>query len=98
MLTIEQAAQLFKALSDPNRLLILKRLIEGETCGCTLIHNLPISQPTLSHHLNTLTQHQLTLAHKEGTWKKHHVNKAQLDTLIQFLTELRDAETSCERQ
>lgn len=97
MLTIENAAQLFKVLSDSNRITILKRLVEGETCGCTLIHNLPISQPTLSYHLDTLTKNHFTSATKEGTWKKHHVNKTQLDELIQFLIELRDAEASCER-
>ena len=49
-----EVASLFKALSDENRLVILKRLIEGETCGCTIIDNLSISQPTLSYHLNIL--------------------------------------------
>ena len=34
-------ASLFKALSDDNRLTILKLLIQGETCGCTLIDKLP---------------------------------------------------------
>lgn len=43
-------ASLFKALSDDNRLTILKLLIQGETCGCTLIDKLPITQPTLSYH------------------------------------------------
>jgi len=98
MLTTEQAANLFKVLSDTNRITIMKRLIEGETCGCTLIHNLPISQPTLSYHLETLTKNQFTVAHKEGTWKKHHVNKSQLDELISFLIDLRDSKESCERQ
>jgi ArsR family transcriptional regulator, arsenate/arsenite/antimonite-responsive transcriptional repressor len=97
MLSPEKAAQLFKILSDANRLNIMKRLVEGETCGCTLIQNLPISQPTLSYHLDTLTKNQFTFATKEGTWKKHVVNKNQLNELIQFLIDLRDAKTSCDR-
>jgi ArsR family transcriptional regulator len=96
-MTTETASQLFKVLSDENRITILKRLIEGETCGCTLIHHLPISQPTLSYHLDALTKSNFTTATKEGTWKKHHVNKSQLDELIQFLIDLRDCESSCER-
>lgn len=88
----EEYSLMFKALSDDNRLKILKRLIQGETCGCTLIDKMPISQPTLSYHLRLLTESGLTTAYKEGNWKKHFVNKDKIDQLIQFLTELKNSE------
>ena len=86
---------MFKALSDENRLKILELLIQGETCGCTLIHKLPISQPTLSYHLKTLTEAGLTRAYREGTWIKHHVDYEKLDALIEFLNRLKKSETAC---
>ncbi|MEF3693110.1 MAG: metalloregulator ArsR/SmtB family transcription factor [Acholeplasmataceae bacterium] len=88
-------ATLFKALSDENRLLILKLLIQGETCGCTLIDKLPITQPTLSYHLKILTEAGLTKAYKEGTWVKHHVDHDKIDLIIKYLVDLKNEETAC---
>ena len=85
-------AELFKAMSDENRLKILKQLLSGERCGCTLINKLPISQPTLSYHLKWLNKVGLTTSYKEGTWNKHEVNKAKINQMIAFLEELRDTE------
>lgn len=86
----------FKALSDDHRLTILKLLIQGETCGCTLIDKLPISQPTLSYHLRQLTDAGLTTSHREGNWIKHHVNHSSIDEMIAFLTELKHSLPECE--
>jgi len=88
-------ASLFKALSDDNRLTILKLLIQGETCGCTLIDKLPITQPTLSYHLRILTDAGITQAYKEGTWVKHHVNHEKIDELIQYLIDMKNGEKTC---
>jgi ArsR family transcriptional regulator len=85
----------FKALADTNRLKILELLIKGETCGCTLIDKLPITQPTLSHHLKILNKAGLTIAKKDGTWMKHHVDKNRIDEIIQFFQELKEAEEVC---
>lgn len=87
--------QVFKALSDPNRLKIYELLIKGETCGCTLIDKLPITQPTLSHHLKVLHLAGLTYAKKEGTWIKYHVNYEALDQVIGFLSGLKQMEGTC---
>ena len=92
----EKMASVFKAMSDENRLKILKLLLSGERCGCTLIDQLPISQPTLSYHLKWLTKVGLTTSYKEGTWNKHEVNKDVLNELIDYLIKLRDTEeTQC---
>lgn len=91
---MKEKADLFKALSDPNRLIILQRLLAGETCSCTLIEGLSITQPTLSFHLKTLSDLGLTTTHKEGTWKKHHVNLEKIDELIEFLKELKNTQVT----
>ncbi|MGD9909671.1 MAG: ArsR/SmtB family transcription factor [Candidatus Izemoplasmatales bacterium] len=82
----------FKALSDANRLAIVELLLQGETCGCTMIDKLPISQPTLSYHLKTLTEAGLAIAKREGNWIKHQINKERLSEMITYLEYLRDLE------
>lgn len=91
-------AKLFKALSDDNRLTILRCLIQGETCGCTLIDKLSITQPTLSYHLKTLSDAGLTTHQKDGTWKKHHVDYQVIDDMIAFLLDLKNAKITCDEK
>ncbi|HRX91717.1 MAG TPA: metalloregulator ArsR/SmtB family transcription factor [Candidatus Izemoplasmatales bacterium] len=90
-----QMAEAFRALSDPNRLLIMKLLLEGESCGCTLINSLPISQPTLSYHLRMLSASGLVTSRKEGTWNKHFVNKEKIKETIKYLEELLETKKTC---
>ena len=86
----------FKVISHPIRLEIVELLIKGETCGCTLIDKLPISQPTLSYHLNAITEAGLATTKREGNWIKHYIDKNKINEMIQFLEHLRDMEAdSC---
>ena len=41
-------AGLFKALSDPNRLMIVDMLSCGELCACKILEQFNITQPTLT--------------------------------------------------
>lgn len=91
----KKQAELFKALSDENRLKILELLIAGETCGCTLIDKLPISQPTLSYHLKILTEAGITKAKKDGVWMKYTVNKEVLQALVSFLDSIQKSTSVC---
>lgn len=92
----EEMIKYFKALSDLNRLEIVELLIKGETCGCTLIDKLPITQPTLSYHLKHITQSGLATARKEGNWVKHYIDRSKIDDMIKFLENLKNAsEDSC---
>lgn len=87
-----QIVEYFKVFSDKNRLEIIKLLLQGETCGCTLIEKLPISQPTLSYHLKTITASGLATSKREGNWIKHHIDKDKINDMITFLEQLRDME------
>ena len=51
----EVDAEVFKALSDANRLKILSMLSSGEICACRILEALDITQPTLSHHMKILS-------------------------------------------
>lgn len=85
---MKEYADIFKVLSDENRIKILDLLVKGETCSCELIHELPISQPTLSYHLKLLGEYHLITSIKEGNRIMHTVNKEKLRELSSFLSEL----------
>ena len=63
-------AGLFKALADPHRLTILATLAraEDEVCVCDFTAELPLNQPTVSHHLKILRDAGLVLCERRGTW------------------------------
>lgn len=61
-------AKVFKAFSDPNRLHILHALKKGDICGCNLLKELNISQPTLSHHMKILCEARIVKGRKQGKW------------------------------
>ncbi len=88
----EKYARLFKVLADENRLKIIELLIKGETCGCTLIDKLPISQPTLSYHLKMISEAGIAYSKKEGNWIKYYINKDKLTEIKVFIEQIRDIE------
>lgn len=52
--TAEKAAEFLKTLANPNRLIILDCLLEGESCVGDLEKSLNISQSALSQHLSRM--------------------------------------------
>jgi ArsR family transcriptional regulator len=88
----DKIIEYFKVFSDKNRLEIIELLLKGETCGCTLIDKVPISQPTLSYHLKTITVSGLATSKREGNWIKHYIDKEKINDMIRFLEQLRDTE------
>lgn len=74
----------FKALSDPIRLDILKILYSSESvCVCQLVDKFNISQSKLSYHLKLLLSADLIDKSSQGKWNFYSVNK---DTLSKILT------------
>ena len=64
---------IFKALSDENRIRILKMLRNGEKCACKLLEELNISQPTLSHHMKILCDAGIVTGRKDGKWMHYSI-------------------------
>lgn len=66
--------RLVKALADENRLAILQLLQGGEKCGCVLLEELHITQPTLSHHMKILCDSGLVDSCKDGKWMHYSLS------------------------
>jgi len=60
------ASLAFKALSDPIRREILKKLKKRDMTPSELSLHFPISDPSLSHHLNALKAANLVTSEKQG--------------------------------
>ena len=63
-------AELFKALADPARVLIVNTLATSAEplCACEFEPLLGLSQPTVSHHLKRLTDAGLLEREQRGKW------------------------------
>lgn len=60
--------KVMKALSDPNRVKVLKLLQHRVMCVCELQAALDIAQPTVSKHLKILEDAGLVFCEKDGLW------------------------------
>ncbi len=83
-------ADVFKALSDSNRLRILEMLTGGELCACRLLEELDVRQPTLSHHMKILCKCGLVTSRREGQWSYYSIDQDKLEEVIGFLSGLAD--------
>ena len=76
----EQTITILKALADPTRLDIIKRLAcskEGAPGSSVSCHS-TLSQPTMSHHFCKLVEAGVVLEHKSGKEKIYEVNTTLL--------------------
>lgn len=80
-----QKALALKALADPNRLVILEQLMDGERCACKLLEQLRISQPTLSHHMKILHEAGLVCCRRDGKWMHYRLNRNKFMELGRLL-------------
>jgi ArsR family transcriptional regulator, arsenate/arsenite/antimonite-responsive transcriptional repressor len=65
--------KVMKALSDPNRVKILKMLQQKSMCVCEIQMLVELAQPTVSSHLKVLNDAGLVTYRKSGLWVNYHV-------------------------
>ncbi|MFH1241960.1 MAG: metalloregulator ArsR/SmtB family transcription factor [Pseudomonadota bacterium] len=65
--------KVMKALSDPNRVKIVKMLQHKSMCVCELREAIQISQPAVSKHLKLLEEAGLVGFKKDGLWVNYHI-------------------------
>jgi DNA-binding transcriptional ArsR family regulator len=84
---------ILKALSNPSRILILRELMTCRDCiNGELVAKLPLSQATVSQHLEILRKANLVTARREGTRTSYCINHemfpVQLNGLMSFAENL----------
>jgi len=85
--SIDEAAlaaesEVFKAMSDPFRLAILKLLREGELCVCEIVTAFDKPQSSTSHHLAILKRAGLVKERKDGKWSRYRLSDGAVIEMI----------------
>jgi len=70
---MKEFIMVMKALSDPNRVKLLKMLQHKVMCVCEIQAALEIAQPTVSKHLKQLQDAGLVDCRKEGLWVNYYL-------------------------
>lgn len=95
-ITAQALAQAFKALSNPNRLLIYREILlrqrhdvgPQDHSGCLLydfINSLNIGAPTISHHVKELVNADLISVERNGKFLTCYLNESMRQALADFL-------------
>lgn len=79
---IEEKTKLFKSLSDPNRLRILKMLQIKPLCVCEITDILELATSTVSKHLSILKETGFIIEEKDGKWVNYMINPRPEDPRI----------------
>ncbi len=80
--------KIFKALSDPNRLRIVKMLQKQALCVCEITAILQLSASTVSKHLSILRDAGLILDSKDGKWVNYRLTDSPENNYVQELLPL----------
>lgn len=84
----EQVAELMRTLGNPDRLLLLCELSQGECCVSDLAARSGIGQPTLSQQLSVLRTQDLVTTRRDGKQIFYSVGDARTLALLKALYRL----------
>jgi ArsR family transcriptional regulator len=84
---VKNFIRVMKALSDPNRVKIVKMLQHKMMCVCEMRAALGIAQPTVSKHLKVLEDAGLVGFRKDGLWVNYHLANGDGNTYAAALLE-----------
>lgn len=82
--------QVFKALADPTRRMILDLLRVKDRSAGEIAEHFEMSKPSVSNHLNILKNAELVLVEKKGQFMIYSLNTTVFQDVIQWLMEVRD--------
>lgn len=80
----QEAAAVFRALGDENRMQILGILTQGELGAGELLQSLSIVQSTLSHHMKILTESGVVQCKRQGKRAYYSINQEVLNKLQNY--------------
>lgn len=85
-----RTASAFKALGDPHRLTMVQLIAKSgqALCVCDLEEHVPLSQPTVSHHLKILAEAGILSREQRGRWAYYSIDPERLGELRTDLGDL----------
>ena len=85
---MRKLSKTFQALSDTNRIRILKMLEERPLCVCEITEILKLANSTVSKHLSILRDAEFVLDEKDGKWVNYYLNDTKENEYITKLLPL----------
>jgi DNA-binding transcriptional ArsR family regulator len=83
-----ESVNVFRALSDPSRIRIIKMLESRELCVCEVREVLGLSTSTVSKHLSILRDAGLITDTKDGKWVNFRLNQKPDSSFVRSQLEL----------
>ena len=83
----EKAAEFLRTLANPNRLIILNRLMRGEACVGDLEKSLSISQSALSQHLTRMKSEGILSKRRESQQIFYSISDTRVGKFIDIAGE-----------
>jgi ArsR family transcriptional regulator len=88
----EEMARAFRALGNPTRLGILRRILSDEMCVGELQDELDRSQPNISQHLGVLRDRGVVISERDGTRVTYRPAHPRLGELLHLASEIFEIE------
>ncbi len=85
---MRKLVKVFKALSDTNRIRILKMLEIRSLCVCEIRDILKLANSTVSKHLSILREAELILDNKDGKWVNYELNPSASEMYVSDIAPL----------
>jgi len=82
------SGKVFKALSHPIRLKIIKDLSQGPKCVCELNEDVEYSQSNLSQHLRILRDSDILVCVKEGSKIIYSIRNTEIIDAIKIIEDM----------
>jgi ArsR family transcriptional regulator, arsenate/arsenite/antimonite-responsive transcriptional repressor len=87
---ISYVNKVFRALNDPTRREILKLLKEKDMPAGEIADAFQISKPSISHHLDILSQAELVTSEKKGQFVIYSLSTTVLDDIMEWIITLKN--------
>jgi ArsR family transcriptional regulator len=91
---LSELATVLKILAEPNRLLLLEKIMAGYQCNCDLGKSLSLAPNLVSHHLSVLCESGLVNARRsanDSRWIIYSINESKLIALTEVFADFFDA-------
>ncbi len=82
---MEYFIKVMKALSDPNRVKIVKMLQHKTMCVCEMREALQVSQPSVSKNLKILEEAGIVEFSREGLWVNYQLSEGRRSPYVASL-------------
>lgn len=102
--TIEEmnsVVRMLKVIGEPNRLALLRKIMDGVQCNCELGGELNLAPNLISHHLSVLRDAgfiKLERDQFDARWIYYSVNQEALENYLQLINKFLDPKSIQPRQ